>query len=926
MKVLTTLFNEAPNVEQWLTNHEHYLAHLPDAVGMAGVSSETLAEHLQKVMDYARLLCEVHQLEYPIDLLIQAACASFEHHVTIAAYLKEAFINTLAFHDFGKINPFFQLDRMKNQRHFPATYPELMKPRHGHSALGAYLYLNYYVGKIANDNGLSGDEKKWLITAIIGLADAIIEHHSPRLGMPGKRLVTAIFDQKWKEWTSFLSSYNIEAAGALGMFEDSEKRKIFYDAFYKTNNFPMYALVRLNFSLLTSADNLATSDYMKQGAIEDFGLIDQHLRSKILYNIRTTEVYNQQSFHLADDSNWTPVDASEQSPDNLNQLRSQMVIEVIREIRTALKNQPDQKLFYLEAPTGGGKTNLSLLAAAEMLNLCPEANKIFYVFPFTTLITQTHQVIRKVYGLSEEEIGLMHSKAGFKEREISDGNYGGDWRNDLHLQFAHFPVCLMTHIRFFDLLKSQSKSAIYPMHRLNNSIVIIDELQSYPPAEWDKMLYFIRQYSTYFNMRFILMSATLPRIDKLNLPLATGAAFRDLLPQPHRFFQNANFCKRVNFRFDLLHNPENPKEKRNLELEELADFLVAESRVYADKNTGRVFTMVEFIFKKSASAFKQLIEESAHSSFFDEILVLSGTILEPRRREIINFVKRNAAAPLKVLLITTQVVEAGVDIDMDLGFKNISLIDSDEQLAGRINRNIKKPTCEVFLFKVNEPNTLYKKDLRFAITRDQLSIEDHQQILSDKNFDRLYNEVLLRVNNTNGIAEGIENIHTAYLPALNQLDFYIADKEFKLIDADNVSIFVPMDLPTQIEAAQAGLMENIFEKSELEFLASNHAYTPGEQFVNGEKVWSVYRNHLRQKKEMDFFEKRVEAKKLQGILSKFTFSIFKSPDTIQKLTPFMNESESLEEYLVLQPEHDELYEYHTGLKESYLDSVDARIF
>lgn len=925
MKTLTTLFNEAPKVEQSLVNHAQYLAHLPDTASVASVSSETLAEHLQKVLDYAQLLCEVHELEVPVNQLIQHMSQNFEHPETIAAYLKEAFVNTIAFHDFGKINPFFQLDRMKNHQHFAGVYPELMKPRHGHSALGAYLYLNHYVYRVVKDSGLSGEEKKWLVPALICLADSIIEHHSPRLGKPEKRLNTAVFEQKWKEWAHFLQAYRFEKALTLEAFADEEKKKIFYEAFNATANFPLFALTRLNFSLLTSADNLATSDYMKQGEIADFGVIDADLRQRILHNVCTTESYNQKSFQLADDPNWTPQAAAEQNPDHLNQLRSQMAVEVIRQIRHNLAEHPEQKLFYLEAPTGGGKTNLSLLAAAELLRLCPESNKIFYVFPFTTLITQTHQVIRKVYGLEEHEMGLMHSKAGFQKREEEkDGQYGGDWRNDLHLQFAHFPICLLTHIRFFDLLKSQSKSAIYPMHRLHNAIVIIDELQSYPPAEWDKMLYFIRQYSTFFNMRFILMSATLPRIDKLHLPLTHGDVFQDLLPHPQRFFQNANFCKRVNFRFDLLQNTENPKEKREMELPELAAFLVAESQAYAARNEGRVFTMVEFIFKKSASEFKQLIEDA--ESFFDEILVLSGTILEPRRREIINFIKRNANSSLKVLLITTQVVEAGVDIDMDLGFKNISLIDSDEQLAGRINRNIKKPTCEVFLFKVNEPNILYKKDLRFAITRDQLSIEDHQQILEQKDFERLYNEVLQKVNQQNGIAEGMENLNTAYLPRLNELDFAAVDKNFKLIDADNFSIFVPMALPVQIESAQEAVMEAVFSASDLDFLAEQNAYVQGSSVVEGQKVWSLYRQHLRLKKEMDFFEKRIEAKKLQGILAKFTFSIFRNDQLITKLRPFINEADSLEEYQVLRNDHQELYDYYTGLKEAHLDSSEARIF
>ncbi|MBK6948879.1 MAG: hypothetical protein IPH16_13240 [Haliscomenobacter sp.] len=71
-----------------------------------------------------------------------------------------------------------------------------------------------------------------------------------------------------------------------------------------------------------------------------------------------------------------------------------------------------------------------------------------------------------------------------------------------------------------------------------------------------------------------------------------------------------------------------------------------------------------------------------------------------------------------MLLITTQVVEAGVDIDMDLGFKNVSLIDSDEQLAGRVNRNVGKENCEVYLFRLNDATILYGKDYRYHITKN----------------------------------------------------------------------------------------------------------------------------------------------------------------------------------------------------------------
>ncbi len=94
------------------------------------------------------------------------------------------------------------------------------------------------------------------------------------------------------------------------------------------------------------------------------------------------------------------------------------------------------------------------------------------------------------------------------------------------------------------------------------------------------------------------------------------------------------------------------------------------------------------INKKSTTELYNSINKLRDIFKFDEIFILSGTILEPRRKEVINYLKDPKYK--KILLITTQVVEAGVDIDMDCGFKNISLLDSDNvdswQKCGALNR------------------------------------------------------------------------------------------------------------------------------------------------------------------------------------------------------------------------------------------------
>ena len=132
-----------------------------------------------------------------------------------------------------------------------------------------------------------------------------------------------------------------------------------------------------------------------------------------------------------------------------------------------------------------------------------------------------------------------------KKEENEDGIYGDKTQDYIDRLFALYPVCVLSHVKFFDMLKGNRKEMNYLFHRLANSVVVIDELQTYNPLLWDKMYYLIEQYARFFNVRFILMSATLPKIGKLNVPLTQKTEFVDLLPRAREYIVNPNFAGRV---------------------------------------------------------------------------------------------------------------------------------------------------------------------------------------------------------------------------------------------------------------------------------------------------------------------------------------------------------------------------------------------
>ena len=279
------------------------------------------------------------------------------------------------------------------------------------------------------------------------------------------------------------------------------------------------------------------------------------------------------------------------------------------------------------------------------------------------------------------------------------------------------------------------------------------------------------------------MSATLPKIDRLKIGEDKKQDFTYLLPNAKKdYFQNPNFCNRVSFDLSLT-------EKKELQLNEIAEKLLETSKKYAQKDFGKVkplgsvYTIIEFIFKKSASDFYQLLK---NNDFFDEVFLLSGTILEPRRKYIINYLKNIENRQKRVLLVTTQVVEAGVDIDMDLGFKDRSLIDSDEQLAGRINRNINKSECQLFLFKYDKAGLIYKGD-RYKISK-KLKPEEYLSILKNKDFDNLYYDKVIEKRNEVYDTKFLKNFKD-YKNLIESLKFQSVNDQFQLIEQENISCF-----------------------------------------------------------------------------------------------------------------------------------------
>lgn len=914
---VTDILKATPSIRTFLIDADTYYAHISPKNTVNPLPPETLQKHIELVQKKFELLTEKHGLDRVIDNLINDFLRNQKiESQKFGNFLKRLFVNTVVFHDFGKINENFQAspDKMNNPHFRGKEKPKSILSTH-HSSLGAYLFIVKHIDEARTQ--VEPPYNPIAMLAILMFSYPIFKHHGKYLGDDYKDKIGFTADEV-ASMKSYVTNYQYQISHRLTDLMPLNLKAAFekFDSPNLFNSFSLYSLVRLSFSLLTASDYLASSQYMTGIEIKEFGVLSPERINELFTFVSTRstllngkENYNKATYQRLE-SDYELQNPKEQNNDNLNLLRQEMALEVIRNIRA----NSHKNLFYIEAPTGGGKTNLSMLATVELLRASEDkTNKVFYVFPFTTLITQTYTAIKDTLGLTENEAVQLHSKAGYKQKsnekygipapkehidnkqleEEQDGVYSDEKENYIDNLFVNYPFCLLSHVKFFDVLKTNEKEANYMLHRLANSIVVIDELQSYDPAHWDKMLYFITHYAKLYNIKFILMSATLPKLGNLQvLDKEHVSEFVYLLPNAKEdYFLNPNFSERVKFNFDLF-------ERTDLTLSEIAETLLEKSKEYANydfgkpKPKGSAYCIIEFIFKKSATEFYKEISE-INKGFFDKILVLSGTILEHRRKEIINLLKDPSTRKKRVLLITTQVVEAGVDIDMDLGFKDRSMIDSEEQLAGRINRNVNKKECTLYLFNYNKERIIYGQDLRYQETK-KLKASDYQHILKNKDFDFLYNSVFAKINYW-GNSDKISNENHSgqlkfYRSNIEKLHFKSAHWDFKLIDQENISCYIPLSIPIEIQGVICGSKDIIFSKNELAFLKIHGIEPTHDYCINGAEVFNLYISFIQKKRE--FIQQKIGEKTLQGIMSKFIFSLFASKKVELQIVLFSDEAKS----------------------------------
>lgn len=806
------------NLEKDIENIDLLLAHISD-----DRKDETLAEHSQKTINFFYRLSKEKGIGKIINKIIISlkikGVRKFNSNVVL--FIKEMFLNAIYLHDIGKINPAFQRIKMnnKNINHLNSSISNDTK----HSLLSSIIYIDIFTKKI--NHMKDAGTKRFLEYLLYINAYIISRHHSYLKNIDN--FIDGLIDQKDRigEYPGYIQFYknsnikNIDFVNSKFWNRKNLQKKFGYDTY--TN---IFILSKLLFSLIASCDFYATYNYMND-TIPDFGLIKDmrpiincYKHGKLYQGINKYKSYKNGKTKNNPFGN-----------NSINSLRSELFLEAEKNL---IKNV-DKNIFYLEAPTGSGKTNTSINLALNIIKYKPEYNKIFYIFPFNTLVEQTKEKLDDVF--SNQENGYLQ---GFKiavinsvtpiiteeERKENETDYN---RYLLDRQFLHFPLILTTHINFFNYLFGTGREINLPLVHLCNSVIIIDEIQSYKNNIWKEITMFLDKYSKLLNIKVIIMSATLPKLDNL-LNENKENKFVKLIKDKEKYYRSKFFKDRVELNFNLLDKAKYKNKERIIE------GLINEiERIWQRGKPARI--LIEFITKNSARNFFNKIKERNPNY---KIFELSGDDNKITRKKILSRLNgKNINKQLKdVLIVSTQVIEAGVDIDMDIGFKDISLLDNEEQFLGRINRSCIKKNCIAYFFNLDEATKIYRGDKRLERNLEE---KEYRGYLINKNYDSFYNLCFKRIEEKNKElnANNLEN----FLNEIRILNYPAIEKRMKLINEKYLQVYLAHQLKD--------------EKGNV---------------VDGNKIWKNLKL-LIYDDEMEYAEKQV---KLSQIYSKMTYFIY----------------------------------------------------
>ena len=408
-------------------------------------------------------------------------------------------------------------------------------------------------------------------------------------------------------------------------------------------------------------------------------------------------------------------------------------------------------LFTLTVPTGGGKTVASLsfaLAQAKARRM----KRIVYVIPYTSIIEQTAQAFREILG--DENVLEFHSGVQFDQQE-DDASSPEAVPLTRSVETWDVPVIVTTAVQFFESLYACQPSKCRKLHNLAQSVLIFDEAQMLPLPYLRPCVWAIAQLVRHYGASAVLCTATQPALDPIFQEFAPEIPIREICPMAEAHWES---FRRVSF-----------QQAGTLSWMDLAARLQQQEQVLCVVNTRRA----------AREVFRQL---SGSGNFH-----LSTLMYPAHRKRILDEIRRRLRDGLPCRVVSTSLIEAGVDVDFPAVYRELSGLDSILQAAGRCNREGKRPPEDsiVTIFQGEDPPP---RLFETSIGAGKIVL-DHCQDVSSRAAIHTYFSTLLDLKG----AEAQDAHHILPLMESEFFPFRTVAERFHLIESPTTTVYLPLE-------------------------------------------------------------------------------------------------------------------------------------
>ena len=516
--------------------------------------------------------------------------------------------------------------------------------------------------------------------------------------------------------------------------------------------FSTSVLVRMLFSCLVDADYLDTEHFVTpdvsaaRDSIHRDGMVKlSHKLNAYMESLQSSAV-----------------------PSRVNSMRA-MVLE---DCRLAAKWAPG--IYTLTVPTGGGKT-LASLSFALRHAAANNINRVIYAIPFTSIVEQNAQVFRSVLG--DDNVLEHHSNYDFDaidndERRLAER---------LAVQNWDAPLVVTTNVQLLESLFSNKPSKCRKLHNIANSVIVLDEAQMLPDNLLNVSLAMLEELVADFNVTVVLCTATQPALEGL---WPFGASPREIAS--HQDELQSVFGHRARFVIE-----------GGLKEEKLVVALASSQQALCIVGTK----------KKARVIYEDVVNRVCEEEPCDEdnlgVFHLSANMTPLHRSEILAEVRQRLSTGERCIVISTQLIEAGVDVDFPVVYREMAGIDSLIQAAGRCNREGRLPEGVVHVFEISDEVDLGLSSVR--LDRSWLGqmkdiarcvIDAHGKTL-DPSMSKEFFEDRYGAATKKGLdAEGLYSAMTsesllADKPIFETLNFEGYADKYRIIEDASVPVFVP---------------------------------------------------------------------------------------------------------------------------------------